>query len=467
MLDLIVRNSMIATATDSYLCDIGILNGKIFVISESSLIMPTKEVIDAKGSIVTPGGVDAHCHLDQQMEGPALMADNFFSGSRSAACGGTTTIIPFAAQLKGQSLKQAIEDYHTRATGKSSVDYAFHIIITDPTKHVLEKEVPLLVKDGYTSLKVYMTYNDLKINDYQMLSVLDVAKRTGALVMIHAENSDAIAYLTDRLLELGRTEPIHHADSRPMIVEREATYRAISLSELINVPVYIVHVSGAETIHQLRLAKNNGIKVYAETCPQYLFLSQEDLGASDFCGAKFICSPPPRDKSNQLEVWNALSSGLFDAFSSDHAPYNFDSPLGKKLSGTHPSFNNIPNGVPGIETRLALLYSDGVMSGKITLQQFVALTSTNPAKLFGLYPRKGTIAVGSDADLVIWNTTRDFVLHNDWLHHAVDYTPYDGHLMHAWPSTTILRGSIIYQNNSFRGYPGSGEFLRCGKPILE
>lgn len=463
--DLIVRNANVSTASNSYLCDIGVLNGKIVSLSEHLHNVISKNEIDAHGAIVTPGGVDAHCHLDQQIDGPSRMADGFYSGSRSAVCGGTTTIIPFASQLRGQTLNQAVNDYHERASERSFIDYAFHLIISDPTQHVLEKELPELIQRGFTSFKIYMTYDDLKLNDYQILSVLDIAKRYGALPMIHAENSDAIAYLTHKLISLGCTEPVYHASSRPMVVEREATHRAISLAELIDVPILIVHVSGAEAIQQIQIAKSNGIKVYSETCPQYLFLTQDDLAGSDFCGAKFVCSPPPRDKSNQLAVWKALASGLFDIFSSDHAPYNFESSQGKKTSGVCPPFSHIPNGIPGIETRLPLLFTEGVMTGKITLQKFVALTATNPAKLYGLYPRKGTIAIGSDADLVIWNTACNFTLHNSDLHHAVDYTPYEGHLMRAWPSFTILRGSILWQNNRFLGEHCGGEFLRCSLPM--
>lgn len=464
--DLIVRNANVVTASDKYFCDIGILKGRIVSLSEQLRKGLATQEVDAVGKIVTPGGVDAHCHLDQQMDGPARMADDFYTGTRSGACGGTTTVIPFAAQMKGHSLRQTIDDYHKRAYGRSSVDYAFHLIITDPTQRVLEDELPSMTRLGYTSFKIYMTYDELRLNDYQILSILDIAKRCGALTMIHAENSDAIAYLTNRLIDQGCTAPIYHALSRPMAVEREATHRAISLSELVDVPILIVHVSGAEAIQQISLARSKGLKVYAETCPQYLLLTQEDLGGNGFCGAKVVCSPPPRDKSNQLEVWRALSGGLFDIFSSDHAPFNYDSPVGKMLSGGYPTFPYIPNGIPGIETRLSLLYTEGILTGKITLQQFVSLTSTNPAKIYGLYPRKGTIAIGSDADLVVWDTDCNFILHNEALHHAVDYTPYEGHLMHAWPSVTILRGSIIWENNTFHGRPGGGKFLKCGSPIL-
>ncbi|MGV3492269.1 MAG: dihydropyrimidinase [Ramlibacter sp.] len=463
-LDLVVRNARVATASDTFTCDIGVRAGRIALLGEA--LPAGQREIDAAGRTVTPGGVDAHCHLDQPMEGPAKMADDFLTGTRSAACGGTTTVIPFAAQMKGQSLEAAVLDYHGRAEGKACIDYAFHLIVSDPTPQVLAKELPGLIGQGYTSFKVYMTYDDLKLDDAQVLDVLDVARTHGALAMVHAENADCIEWLTKRLEAAGRTAPRWHAHARPMLVEREATHRAIALSELVDVPILIVHVSGREAIEQIRWARGRGMSIFAETCPQYLFLTAEDLGIDDgYHGARCVCSPPPRDKANQEVIWSGLADGLFTVFSSDHAPFRFDDPQGKKPGGTEVPFRHIPNGIPGLETRLALLYSEGVLGGRITLQKFVELTATNPAKAYGLHPRKGTIAVGGDADLVVWDE-RDVTVDNARLHHAVDYTPYEGMRLKAWPALTLSRGEVVWDGQSFTGQAGRGRFLPCGQPSL-
>lgn len=463
-LDLVIRRARVATASDTFLADIGIRGGRIALLGED--LPAGRREIDAAGRTVTPGGVDAHCHLDQPMEGPAKMADDFLTGTRSAACGGTTTIIPFAAQMKGQSLEAAVVDYHGRAEGKACIDYAFHLIVSDPTPQVLTKELPALIAQGYTSFKVYMTYDDLKLDDAQILDVLDVARSHGALAMIHAENADCIEWLTKRLEASDRTAPRWHAHARPMLVEREATHRAIALSELVDVPILIVHVSGREAIEQIRWARSHGLSIFAETCPQYLFLTAEDLGIDDsYQGARCICSPPPRDKANQEIIWDGLGDGLFTVFSSDHAPFSYEDPQGKKIGGEEVPFRHIPNGIPGLETRLPLLYSEGVLGGRITLQKFVELTATNPAKAYGLHPRKGTIAVGSDADLVVWDE-RDLAVDNAKLHHAVDYTPYQGMQLKAWPGLTLSRGEVVWDGQRFTGQAGRGRFLPCGTPSL-
>ena len=460
--DLVVRNAVAVTAGDVQRCDIGVRHGRVAALAER-LDAGARE-IDAAGRCVTPGGVDGHCHLDQPMPAPMRMADDFLTGTRSAACGGTTTVIPFAAQSKGGSLLAAVEDYHRRAKGKACIDYAFHLIVSDPAPRVLREELPQLIRDGYTSFKVYMTYDDLKLSDREMLDVLEAARREGAMAMVHAENSDCIAWLAERLVAAGRTAPRYHADSRPAPVEREATHRAITFSELLDVPILIVHVSGAEALEQIRWAQGRGLNIYAETCPQYLFLTADHLALEGFHGAKCVCSPPPRDRANQQRIWHGLVNGAFHLLSSDHAPFRYDDPHGKKLGGKEVAFPYIPNGIPGLETRLPLLFSEGVGKGRIDLHQFVALTATNPARLYGLYPRKGTIAVGSDADLVIWDETREVTIDNAMLHHAVDYTPYQGMRIRGWPAVTLSRGEVVWENGEFRGQAGRGEFLRCGPP---
>ncbi|MES3000674.1 MAG: dihydropyrimidinase [Pseudomonadota bacterium] len=463
--DLVIRDAQVATAADTFRADIGVRGGRITQLGES-LPAGARE-IDAAGRVVTPGGVDAHCHLDQPMPPPMRMADDFTTGTRSAACGGTTTIIPFAAQAKGQSLRAAVLDYHQRSEGRASVDYAFHLIVSDPTPTVLREELPALIAEGYTSFKIYMTYDDLKLDDSEMLDVLDVARSHGAMAMVHAENADCIEWLTRRLEAAGRTAPRFHAHSRPMLVEREATHRAIALSQLVDVPILIVHVSGREAVEQIRWARGHGLQVYAETCPQYLFLTAEDLGIDDsYHGARCVCSPPPRDASNQEVIWDGLADGLFTVFSSDHAPFRYDAPEGKKPGGEEVAFRHIPNGIPGLETRMPLLYSEGVLGGRISLNKFVELTATNPAKAYGLHPRKGTIAVGADADLVIWEEGERTIRNAD-LHHAVDYTPYEGRTLRAWPALTLSRGEVVWDGREFTGRAGHGRFLRCGAPTLQ
>ncbi|MCM2341102.1 dihydropyrimidinase [Rhodoferax sp.] len=456
--DLVVHNARVATASDCFAADIGISRGRIVQIG-ASLPKGVRD-IDAAGRVVTPGGVDAHCHLDQPMTPPLRMADDFDTGTRSAACGGTTTVIPFAAQVKGQSLRAAVADYHRRAAGKAHVDYAFHLIVSDPTPEVLQNELPQLIAEGYTSFKVYMTYDDLKLNDGQILDVLAVARNSGAMAMIHAENSDAIEWLTRKLEAAGRTAPRFHGLARPMLIEREATHRAMALAELVDVPILVVHVSGREAVEQIRWARAQGLKVFAETCPQYLFLTADDLGLDDsYQGARCICSPPPRDRANQEVIWNGLADGLFTVFSSDHAPFCMEGDEGKKPGGTEVPFRHIPNGIPGLETRMALLYSEGVLGGRITLEKFVELTATNPAKAYGLHPRKGSISVGADADLVVWDE-REFVLRNADLHHAVDYTPYEGRTLRAWPGITLVGGDVVW-DGQFHPRAGQGRFLHC------
>ncbi len=385
--DLVIRNGTIVTASDTVRCDIGVKSGSIATLG-NAIGAGTRE-IDASGMLVLPGGVDSHCHIEQKSASGIICADDFYSATVAAAFGGTTTVIPFAAQHKGQSLRQVVTDYHAAAGPKAVIDYAFHLIISDPTEQVLGQELPALIRDGYTSFKVYMTYDLLRLDDHQMLDIMALARREGALVMIHAENHDMIRWLA----------------AHARIAEGEATHRAISLAELIDVPVLIVHVSAAEAIDAIRTAQTRGLAIYGETCPQYLFLTAADIDKPGVEGAMFCCSPPPRDEAAQQAVWTGLRNGTFQVFSSDHAPYRFDK-TGKLPKGKKTNFKEMANGVPGIELRLPLLFSEGVGSGRIGLNQFVALTATNHAKLYGLHPRKGTIAVGSDADIAIWDPER-------------------------------------------------------------
>ena len=460
--DLLIRDGMVATAAHTVQCDIGVRDGRVAALGED--LGDADAEIDARGKVVTPGGVDAHCHLDQPMTDGSQMADDFETGTISAAFGGTTTVIPFACQMKGQSLRSAVDDYHQRAEGKAVIDYAFHLILTDPTDQVLGQELPALIKEGYTSFKIYMTYDDMKLNDREILDSLSVAKREGAMAMIHAENTDCIAWLTEKLEAAGNTAPKHHAASRPPPVEREATHRATTLAEIVDVPVLIVHVSSAEAIDQIRAAQARGVRIFAETCPQYLFLTADDLDLDGFEGARCICSPPPRDTDSQAAVWNGLTTGVLHILSSDHAPFRYDHDKGKMVRGKGAPFRYVPNGIPGIETRLPLLFSEGVCKGRIDLRQFVQLTASTPAWMYGLYPRKGTLAVGADADMVIWDPDRDVVIDNADLHHNVDYTPYEGMRLTGWPQTTLSRGEVVCDRGELNAVAGRGRFLPCDPP---
>jgi dihydropyrimidinase len=460
--DTVIRNAVVATASDVFRAEIGIAGGVITALGRT--LGPARCEIDAAGRYVLPGGIDTHCHFDQPMRGGVTLADDFLSGPISAAYGGTTTVVPFACQLQGQSVRAAVDDYHRRAAGKPVIDYAFHLIVSDPTEDVLRRELPALIEEGYSSFKIYMTYETLKLDDRQIISVLALARRENAMVMVHAENADCITWLTEQLEQAGKTAPYFHALSRPAAVEREGTHRAITMSEIVDVPILLVHVSSAEAVEQIRWAQGRGLRIYAETCPQYLVLTAEHLDAPDFEGAKYVCSPPPRDVASQRAVWNGLATGVFQVVSSDHAAFRFEDPVGKKRHGTDAPFTKIPNGVPGVETRLPLLFSEGVGKGRIDLPAFVALSATNAAKLYGLYPRKGTIAVGTDADLAVWNPDREVVITNDLLHHHCDYTPYEGMAVRGWPEIVLSRGEVVIEEGKLLAAPGQGRFLRCARP---
>ena len=454
--DLIVRGGTVATAADTFRSDVAIRDGRVVALGHD--LGPADREIDAVGMLVLPGGIDAHCHIEQESSFKVMTADDFYSGSVSAAFGGNTTILPFAAQHRGQHLRDVVKTTHERAGPKAVIDYAFHLIISDPTENVLGQELPALIMEGYTSFKVYMTYEMLKIDDRQMLDVLSLARRHGAMTMVHAENNDVINWLSERLLTRGYVAPKYHAVSHNPIAESEASRRAIDLARLADAKLLIVHVSAPEAAQAILNARNRGLPVYGETCPQYLFLTAADLDRDGMEGAKFCCSPPPRDKAGQEAIWLGLKNGTFQVFSSDHAPYRYDE-TGKFSAGPNPSFKKIANGVPGIETRMPLLFSEGVGKGRLSLNEFVALTSTNAAKIYGLHPRKGTIAVGSDADIAIWDPTWKRTITRSILHDNMDYTPYEGMEVTGWPKTVINRGRVVVEDETLLVARGSGEFL--------
>ena len=459
--DLIIANGTVATAADVFAADIGIRDGRIVQIGfglTPAMLAKGGRVIDAAGRYVLPGGIDSHVHISQPSGEGIEMADDFDSGTLSALHGGNTTVMPFCLQEKGVPIRQTLNAYHALAEGQSWTDLSFHLIVVEPTDQLLGQDLPALIRDGYASLKVFMTYDNLRLSDGEILRTLDVARDNGAAVMIHCENEDAIRYLVDRHERAGDVAPRAHATTRPVAVEREATHRAVTLAEIADTPIVIVHVSNGEALHEILRGRERGLRIIAETCPQYLTLTARDLDGMDWEGAKFVCSPPPRDEKAQKECWTGIESGAFDLFSSDHCPFRYDDTRGKLTPRGRTSFRHIPNGIPGVETRLPILFSQGVMTGRISLERFVALSATNHARTYGLYPRKGTIAVGADADIAIWNPdARRTIRHAD-LHDASDYSPYEGMEITGWPETMILGGQVVIDRGRLTGQKGQGVY---------
>ena len=459
--DLTVRNGTIATASDTFQADLGVKDGRIAAIG-TGLAAGARD-LDARGQLVLPGGVDSHCHVEQLSSAGVMCADDFYSATVAAAFGGTTTIIPFAAQHRGDSILAVVDDYARRAAEKAVVDYGFHLIIADPNEKAMNEELPAMIRRGITSFKVYMTYDLLRLTDDQLLDVLAAADRERALVMVHAENHEIIKWIAKRLLERGHRAPKFHMTSHHPIAEAEATNRVIQLSRMLDVPVLIVHVSGIEAVQTIRAAQTLGARVYAETCPQYLFLKATDADKPGLEGAKWCCSPPPRDEASQEAVWKGLADGTFQVLSSDHAPYRFDQ-TGKLPQGDRrPRSRRWRTASPACRCACRCL-SEGVGKGRLTLNQFVALTATNHARMYGLHPRKGTIAVGSDADLAIWEPEREVTLTASMMKDNVGYTPYEGMRVKGWPTTVVSRGRVVVEGGELKAARGSGQFIPRGEP---
>jgi dihydropyrimidinase len=451
---LLIKNGTIVTATDQYHGDVFVDGEKITTIG-TNLTMSADRVIDATGKYLFPGGIDVHTHLDMPFGG-TTSADDFESGTIAAACGGTTTIVDFAIQYKGQTLHHAWETWMKKADGKAAIDYGFHMIVTDLTEQV-EQEMDDLVKQGVTSFKLFMAYPGVfMLDDASIFRALLRTGKNGGTICMHAENGGVIEVLVKRALAEGRTAPKYHALTRPARAEAEATHRAIALAEIADVPIYIVHLSAAEALEMVAEARDRGLPAYAETCPQYLFLSYDNYEEPGFDGAKYVMSPPLRPRETQDRLWRGLAFNDLQVISTDHCPFCMKE---QKTLGVN-DFSKIPNGAPGIETRMSLVYDGGVRSGRLSLNRFVELTATSPAKIFGLFPRKGTIAPGSDADIVIFDPEKKIRLSATTLHMKVDYNPYEGRAVTGATETVISRGRVIVEGGRFTARAGSGSFLR-------
>jgi dihydropyrimidinase len=454
--DLVIRGGRVATVSDVFDADVAIIGESIAAIGRN--LAPGKREIEARGKLVLPGGVDSHAHIEQLSAAGIMNADTFESATTSAAFGGTTTVIPFAAQHVGMALPQVVADYHALAKKGAVIDYAFHMIIADPTKEALENDIPALVRQGHSSIKIFMTYDRLKIDDEPLLDILVAARESGAMLCAHAENHGIIAWMVKRLLARGYTQPKYHAISHARFSEADAFTRLIGMAALIDQPIMIFHVSTAEGAKVIRDARGQGLKVFAETCPQYLFLTADDLDKPGIDGAKWMCSPPPRSSADQEALWQALALGDVQTVSSDHAPYRFDE-TGKLRAGTNPTFKQIANGMPGLEMRLPLLFDAMVSKGRLGLEKFVELTATAPAKVYNLHPRKGSIAIGADADIAIWDPERKVTLADATTHDLAGYNPYAGRDVQGWPVTVLSRGRVIVADGKLSAAPGSGRFL--------
>lgn len=463
--DLVIRGGTVATASAVFQADVAVHGERIVAIGQG-LPDGTAE-IDATGRLVLPGGVDSHCHIEQLTASGLMNADTFESATRSAAIGGTTTVIPFAAQHVGMSLTKVVEDYHAAAARGAVIDYAFHMILCDPRPEVLAQELPPLARAGHGSLKVFLTYDRLRVEDVQFLDVLEAARAHELMVCVHAENHGMITWMGKRLLAGGYRAPRYHVPSHPRLGEVEAIGRAIACAALVDQPLMIFHVSTAEGAGVIHRARGEGRKVWGETCTQYLTLGAADLDRPGLDGAMWMCSPPLREPSDREALWWALEIGTLQAISSDHAPYRMDAG-GKLAKGPAAHFKEIANGMPGLELRLPVLFDAMVSRGRLGLEKFVELTATAPARLYGLHERKGSIAVGADADIAIWDAGRTVEIAQGPRHDNAGYTPFAGRTLKGWPETVLCRGRIVVSAGELQAKPGSGSFLpRSGGPAAK
>lgn len=454
-IDLVIRDGQFVTPHGLVEGDLAIAGQQIVSIGRP--VSRARAEIAARGRLVMPGGIDPHAHIEQMSGMGQWNSDTFETATRSAALGGTTSVISFAAQAKGQRLAQTVADYAARAARGAMIDYAFHITVTDTNAPRFVADIGSLIAAGHRSLKVFTTYN-IQLSDAEILSTFALARKHGALVCVHAENDAIIAQAKAALIAAEQISPRDHARSRPRMAEIEAVERICRFAEYLDQPVMLFHISTAEGAAAIRAAKARGVPVWAETCPHYLFMTEEVLDKPGLEGAKWMCSPPQRTKADQAALWSALLEGTLSLVSSDHAPYRFDE-TGKLAAGLDAGFHQIANGLPGLETRLPLMFDAMVSNGRGGPEAFAELTSTAPARLFGL-PNKGAIAEGMDADLVIWDQTRLVTYGANDLHDNVGYNPWQGHTVLGWPDQVILRGKTIVTDGQFLGTPGSGQWVR-------
>jgi dihydropyrimidinase len=450
MFDLVITNGKLVTAEATTRADLGISGGQIRKIGQK---LTGQRKIDATGMLVLPGAIDEHVHL-QMPVGEFSSSDDFYTGTVAAACGGTTTIIDFVEPEPGQALLEALADRRAEADGKVAIDYGLHMTLSRADDGTLA-EVPNSIRAGAASFKLYMAYEGLRLDDGELLRALAALRRHGGRTLVHAENHHAIAYLTALALAEGRTGPENHPLTRPDHMEAEAIHRLLALAHVTGTPLVLAHLSCALGLEAVRAARARGQSVWIETCPQYLLLDEQEYRRPGFEGAKFVMAPPPRTEYDRAALWGGLASGEVDTVATDHCPFFFES---QKTRGRD-DFSRIPGGGPGIETRLALLYTHGVLTGRLTLERWVEVCCTAPARRFGLAPRKGTLSVGSDADVVIFDPQRQATLSVDNLHQNVDYCPYEGWEVRGYPITVLSRGEVIVRNSEYTGTPGRGRFL--------
>ena len=451
----LIRNGRIVTAVDDYKADV-LVEDEVVSLIGAKLEMEADLVIDAAGKLVIPGGIDPHTHMELPFGGTEA-SDDFRTGTIAAAHGGTTTIIDFAVQYKGQALIEAVDNWHKKAEGKTAIDYGFHLITTELEDSQIE-EMYTVMDEGITSFKLFMAYPGVfLVDDATIFRAMTAAGARGGLICMHAENGVVINEIIKRALAKGHTAPKYHALTRPTRAEAEGVHRAIAIAEMAESPVYIVHLSCADALEQVREARDRGLPAFAETCPQYLFLSIDDYG-EDFEGAKYVMTPPLREKWNQAELWKGLKTDDLQVISTDHCPFCMKEQ--KELG--RDDFSKIPNGAPGVEHRVPLIYNGGVVENKISLNRFVELTSTAAAKMFGLFPKKGTIAVGSDADIIIFNPEKEQTISAQTHHMNVDYSAYEGKKIKGVVETVLSRGRVCIENGEYKGKPGDGKFLKRG-----
>src|SRR5881227_3607446 len=453
-MSILIKGGRVITAADDYVADVYVEDERISLIGES-LDQPADKVIDASGKYVLPGGVDPHTHLDMPFGGTVTI-DDVESGQTSAAFGGTTTHVDFIIQPGGASFGEALEEWRAKANGRQVIDMGYHMAVTDLKEGGTLEELASLPDQGITSYKLFMAYKGaLMVDDETLFRTMQVAAETGALVMVHAENGDAIDVLVKQALAAGHTEPRYHALTRPPETEGEATNRAIQLARIAGAALYVVHVSCKEAVEPIQLAREKGWNVHGETCTQYLFVDYTFLERPNFEGAKYVYTPPPRARANQDILWNALRTDTLSAISTDHCAFRWD---GQKTLGRD-DFSKIPNGGPGLENRLHMIHEFGVRAGRISLNRMVELLCTNPAKLFGLYPRKGTIAVGSDADVVVFDPEKRHTISAATHHSKSDYNLFEGTEVTGVPEVVLLRGNVLVENNELVARPGIGQFV--------